>query len=169
MIRICILIFRKTASLFSEKQHSYLLKTCIVIFCSQRSNSRGIQLNFIDILAAKLYVGFNLREAVEKFEEENPKYIPLDKEIIVRSIAYIVSEGKDIDRTFILTKLDHDHFNSFWVDMLSCYKKSLDFLYDNNYIISQNWLPYENMLIPLMIFSKLNLDSEFFNFHAANA
>jgi hypothetical protein len=118
----------------------------------ERSNSRGIQLNFIDILAAKLYIGFNLREEVEKFEEEYPKYAPLDKEIIVRSIAYIISEGKDIDRTFILTQLDHNHFKNYWNDILSCYKRTLDFLYDNNFIISQSWLPYENMLVPLIIF-----------------
>ena len=32
----------------------------------ERSNSKGIQLNFIDILAAKLFTGFNLREKIEE-------------------------------------------------------------------------------------------------------
>jgi hypothetical protein len=132
----------------------YLLDMSIDKFALffERSNSQGIQLNFIDILAAKLYIGFNLREKIEKFEDENPKYYPLEKEILVRSIAYIVSEGKDIDRTFILTNLDHTHFNLYWDNILDCYKKTLEFLYDNNYIISQNWLPYENMIIPMIIF-----------------
>src|SRR3977135_1552684 len=31
----------------------------------ERSNSKGIQLDFIDILAAKLYAGFNLRARIE--------------------------------------------------------------------------------------------------------
>jgi Protein of unknown function DUF262 len=38
----------------------------------ERSNSKGLQLNFIDILAAKLYAGFNLRSNIEDFEEAKP-------------------------------------------------------------------------------------------------
>jgi hypothetical protein len=118
----------------------------------ERSNSRGIQLNFIDILAAKLYIGFNLREEIEKFEDEYPKFKPLKREIIVRAIAYLVSDGKDIDRTFILTKVDHNHFSKYWSELLECYKNALDYLYDNSFLISQSWIPYENMLISLILF-----------------
>ena len=38
----------------------------------ERSNSKGIQLDFIDILAAKLYAGFNLRAADGKFRGRQP-------------------------------------------------------------------------------------------------
>jgi hypothetical protein len=151
-----LILSTKIQDLFKAEKliNYYLLDMSLDKFALffERSNSRGIQLNFIDILAAKLYIGFNLREKIEKFEEDFPRYVPLDKEVIVRSIAYLVSESKDIDRTFILTQLDHTHFNKYWDEIISCYKKSLDFLYDNNYNISQTWLPYENMIIPLTIF-----------------
>ncbi len=131
----------------------YLLNTNSEKFALffERSNSRGIQLNFIDILAAKLYKGFNLREKIEEFEEKFPNYY-LNREIAVRTIAYIVNKGKDIDRSSILSKLKHTHFAEYWDNICELYKKSIDFLFENNYIISQSWMPYENMLIPLIIF-----------------
>jgi Protein of unknown function DUF262 len=45
----------------------YLLDMNLSKFCTffERSNSRGIQLSFTDILAAKLYHGFNLRKKIE--------------------------------------------------------------------------------------------------------
>ena len=64
---------KKIADLFkSEKLLSYYLldmnlEKFVVFF--ERSNTRGVQLNFIDILAAKLYTGnFNLKEKIKEFE-----------------------------------------------------------------------------------------------------
>lgn len=119
----------------------------------ERSNSLGIRLNFIDILAAKLYVGFKLRKEIETFESENPMFKPLLQEVIVRCVAYFVSNGRDVNRNFILKSLNFDHFNEYWNKLLECYKHSLNFLFDNYYITTQSWIPYENMLIPLMVFS----------------
>lgn len=67
----------------------------------ERSNSKGIQLNFIDILAAKLYAGFNLRAKIEEFEEQNPT-LELNREVLVRTISFHVSQGKEIGRSYIL-------------------------------------------------------------------
>ena len=50
----------------------------------ERSNSKGIQLNFIDILAAKLYSGFNLRAKIEEFEQQNNALV-LNREVVVPS------------------------------------------------------------------------------------
>lgn len=58
----------------------------------ERSNSKGIQLNFIDILAAKLYHGFNLRQKIEEFADNNPNYV-LNRESIVRAISLAVSSA----------------------------------------------------------------------------
>lgn len=46
----------------------YLLNTNSEKFALffERSNSKGMQLNFIDVLAAKLYIGFNLRTPLAK-------------------------------------------------------------------------------------------------------
>jgi uncharacterized protein with ParB-like and HNH nuclease domain len=79
----------------------------------ERSNSKGIQLNFIDILAAKLYAGFNLRAKVQDFEEENPA-LELNREVLVRAISFHVSQGREIGRSYILSSLSHPHFNENW-------------------------------------------------------
>ncbi len=117
----------------------------------ERSNSKGIQLNFIDILAAKLYSGFNLRAKVEEFKDENPGYT-IGRNEIVRSIAFVVSDGKDIGRQYILSILNHVHFNEHWDKMTILYRKCLDYLYANHFLISQDWIPYDSILIPLIIF-----------------
>lgn len=141
----------------SEKLLSYYLldmnlEKFVVFF--ERSNTRGIQLNFIDILAAKLYIGnFYLKDKIKQFEQENSntKLVP---EIIVRSIAYIKSSPKEIHRNYILTDLNADDFKKHWDDLCKYYRITLDFLSENNFIISQDWMPYENMIIPLMNFVK---------------
>ena len=128
------------------------LEKFVVFF--ERSNTRGVQLNFIDILAAKLYTGqFNLKQKIKDFEEQNPNYY-LIPEIIVRSIAYIKSSPKEINRNYILTALNAEDFKVWWDKICGWYKVTLDFLYQNNFILSQEWMPYDNMLIPLIIFLK---------------
>ncbi|OQY26696.1 MAG: hypothetical protein B6244_12740 [Candidatus Cloacimonetes bacterium 4572_55] len=133
----------------------YLLDTTLDKFALffERSNSRGIQLNFIDILAAKLYDGFNLRNNIIEFGERYTNYT-LNKEIIVRSIAFIVSEKREIDRSSILKYLTPEHFAEYWEPVCKWYKQTLDFLYEEHMILVQSWIPYENMLIPLMMFLK---------------
>jgi hypothetical protein len=149
---------KKISDLFkSEKLLSYYLldmnlEKFVVFF--ERSNTRGVQLNFIDILSAKLYTGnFNLKEKIKLFEQQNPNYY-LTPELIVRSIAYIKSSPKEINRNYILTSLNSSDFHEWWDSLCKYYKISLDFLYQNNLIISQEWMPYDNMIIPLMMFLK---------------
>ncbi|MBB5322929.1 hypothetical protein HNQ34_000006 [Anoxybacillus tepidamans] len=148
---ICV----KLGELFnSEKLLSYYLlnmNTEKFALFFERSNSKGIQLNFIDILAAKLYKGFNLRQKIEELESSFPNY-HFNREIIVRTISYIVSNGKEVDRNYILSNLNYEHFNMYWDEVCNCYRKVLDFLFKERFIISQKWMPYENMLIPLIIF-----------------
>jgi hypothetical protein len=118
----------------------------------ERSNSKGIQLNFIDILAAKLYVGFNLRTQVQEFEEANPT-LELNREVLVRSISFDVSQGKEIGRTYILSNLSHHHFNEHWNKFTSAYKSVQDFLKTSRLLIHPTWMPYENMNLPLIAFA----------------
>ena len=118
----------------------------------ERSNSRGIQLDFIDILSAKLYIGFKLRDKIEEFESNNPQHKPFLTQSIVRAVSYIKSGGKDLAKDYILKRLNHADFNEHWDSLIESYKNTLDFLFDNKYIVSQSWLPYENMLIPLLLF-----------------
>jgi hypothetical protein len=115
----------------------------------ERSNSKGIQLNFIDILAAKLYAGFNLRSSIEDFEEQNPT-LELNREVLVRSISFRVSQGKDTGRSYILSSLTHSHFNDHWEDFTSAHKSVHDCLRSSRLLIHPTWIPYENMIIPLI-------------------
>lgn len=117
----------------------------------ERSNSKGVQLDFIDILAAKVYGGFKLRDAVEAFQDANKEY-ELNREVIVRAISFIVSHGKNVDRTYILSTLNYQHFKDYWSSVCNIYISCYQYLSKNHYLLSQGWIPYENMLIPLMIF-----------------
>jgi hypothetical protein len=75
----------------------------------------------------------------------------LNPTIIVRAIAYLVSDGKNIVRSYILSKLSYQDFQQYWNDVTSLYKKALTWLHKNHFITSQAWIPYENMLIPLIL------------------
>ncbi len=148
-------LFRAIADLFkSEKLLSYYLLDMKVeefVLFFERSNSRGVQLNFIDILVAKLYPKFNLRKKIVEFEELHPN-LTLNREVIVRTISYLVSNGSYINRSYILEKLTHEHFNKYWDLVIDLYVKCFKFLKNNHILLSQSWMPYENMLIPMMLF-----------------
>lgn len=118
----------------------------------ERSNSKGIQLNFIDILAAKLYAGFNLRSNIEDFEEQNPA-LELNREVLVRALSFHVSQGKEIGRSYILSSLTHAHFNAQWEKFTSAYKSVHDYLKTSRLLIHPTWMPYENMTLPLIAFA----------------
>ncbi|MFO1367427.1 MAG: DUF262 domain-containing protein [Marinagarivorans sp.] len=117
----------------------------------ERSNSKGIQLSFIDILAAKLYSGFNLRQNLDDFKERFPG-LPINREVLVRAISCIVSGGKDTGRAFILSGLNSTHFQDNWDSVTNLYQRSYEYLLTNKMIVGYAWMPYENMLIPLMMF-----------------
>ncbi|HEX7576301.1 MAG TPA: hypothetical protein VF360_07975, partial [Candidatus Methanoperedens sp.] len=97
---------------------------------------------------------------IEELENDNPNYV-FNKEIIVRSIAFVVSKGTDVDKSYILKNLNCDHFNGHWNEICMLYKKSIDFLYENHFIISQSWMPYDNMIIPLILFLKTTPTKDF--------
>src|SRR5687767_4746829 len=134
----------------------HLLDMTLEKFCLffERSNSRGIQLNFTDILAAKLYHGFNLRQKNEEFEGQHN--IKLNRETIVRTIAYLaaVDNGKPIriDKKSILENLGTYDFHRYWDRACEAYGLSLDYLVTQHFVLNPDWLPSENMVIPLMVF-----------------
>lgn len=149
---------KKTVELFKrEKMLSYYLLDMsldkFTIFF-ERSNSRGIQLNFTDILAAKLYHGFNLRRKIEEFESDSK--FKLNREIIVRAIAYITGSNRgstfSIDKSYILKQLDANDFKKYWDHAVKLYSETLEYLIGQHFILSQSWIPSENMIIPLMMF-----------------
>ena len=117
----------------------------------ERSNSLGVSLTFMDILVAKLISGFNLRDAIEEFEENHPK-ITINRELIARAIAFIVSDGKNVDKQFILKSITAQHFIDNWQLVTDLYTKTFIYLRDNHYIMNNKWIPYPNTFIPIMMF-----------------
>lgn len=134
----------------------HLLDMTLNKFCLffERSNSRGIQLNFTDILAAKLYHRFNLRKKIEEFEGQYN--LKLNRETIIRTIAYLtaIEKGKpiSIDKKAILEQLEPEDFDRHWDRVTECYKLSLDYLVTQHFVLNSNWLPSENMIVPLIVF-----------------
>ncbi len=149
---------RKLCDLFKKQKlvTFHLLDMTLDKFCLffERSNSRGIQLNFTDILAAKLYHGFNLRQAIEDFEGQHG--LRLNRETIVRTIAYMncIESNKPIriDKKVILESLDADDFHRNWDRACDSYRLCLDYLLNQHFILNRDWLPSENMVVPLMVF-----------------
>lgn len=117
----------------------------------ERSNSLGVSLTFVDILVAKLINGFNLRKKIEEFESLNPN-ITLNRELMARTIAFLTSNGKKVDKKYILSELKAEHFNTYWDEITVLYKSTIEFLYNNNYILNYKWIPYQNTIIPIMMF-----------------
>ncbi|MBV9469310.1 MAG: DUF262 domain-containing protein, partial [Abitibacteriaceae bacterium] len=148
---------RKLIDLYKQQKliAYYLLDMSLDKFCVffERSNSRGIKLDFVDILAAKLYHGFNLRKKIEEFESES--HFKLNREIIVRSISYIVATQRGgqvkIDRKYILENLEAKDFDKYWDDVCRLYTDSLQYFANQHYVLSQDWMPSENMIIPVMM------------------
>jgi hypothetical protein len=134
----------------------------------ERSNSKGIQLDFIDILAAKLYVGFNLRSKIEEFKGENPT-LELNREVLVRAISFEVSQGKDVGRSYILSNLTHVDFTDYWENFAAAYKSVHDYLKTARLLIHPTWIPYENMVLPLMAFAVKLPHHDFSQINAAQA
>lgn len=142
----------------------YLLDMNLDKFCLffERSNSRGIHLNFTDILAAKLYHGFNLRKKIDEYESRNS--FKLNREIIIRAIAYIrgTTEEKNgggghvvsIDKKDILERLEAKHFTAHWEDVCGHYNDVLHYLTGQQFLLSQDWIPSENLILPLMMFRR---------------
>ena len=149
---------KKLCDLFKKQKlvAFHLLDMTLDKFCLffERSNSRGIQLNFTDILAAKLYHGFNLRQKIEDFEGQHK--LRLNRETIVRTVAYLngMESGKPIriDKKTILENLDADDFHRHWDRACESYRLSLDYLVNQHFVLNRDWLPSENMVIPLMVF-----------------
>ena len=130
----------------------HLLDMTLDKFCLffERSNSRGIQLNFTDILAAKLYHGFNLRQKIEEFEGQHN--LRLNRETIVRTVAYLTAwSGRPIriEKKTILENLDAEDFTGIGTGRATL-PECLEHLVHQHFVLNRDWLPSENMVIPGM-------------------
>lgn len=123
-------------------------------FCMffERSNSRGTELSFIDIITAKIYKDFKLDKNVNEFKEKYKDILfdPATVETFVRYISFL--KEKKVDRKTILTRLDGNDFVENWHAISGLYVKSYYFLASQKLIFKNDWVPYKTMYIPIIHF-----------------
>ena len=153
--RIFRQVLAKLKTMYEQQQllSYYLLDMELDKFTTffERSNSKGIQLNFTDILAAKVFGKFNLRQEFEKFADANPD-ISVNRELMVRAIALMTGRFDKIEKGQLLKRLTADDFVEHWDDMTELLVQTLEFLHTQKLLVAVRWLPYDNMLLPLMMF-----------------
>jgi hypothetical protein len=96
-----------------------------------------------------------LRKRIEEFIENTEGKYNFEREIIVRTISYIVSNGKNVDKGYILANFTYMDLTITGMRYVYYIRKVMDFLYDIYFIVSQDWMPYDNMVIPLIFFLKV--------------
>lgn len=147
-------LLHKFKTMFEQPQllSYYLLDMNLDKFTTffERSNSKGIQLNFTDILAAKVFGSFNLRQKFEEFAEKYP-HMPNNRELMVRAIALLKGLSK-VDKGLILKELKAEDFQAHWDEMTNLLIQTVEYLQQQRLIVAVRWLPYENLLLPLMMF-----------------
>lgn len=148
-------VLAKLKTLFQQQQllSYYLLDMELEKFTTffERSNSKGIQLNFTDILAAKVFGKFNLRLAFDNFESAYPD-IPVNRELMVRAIALMTGRFDKIEKGALLKSLTAEDFIAHWDQMTTLLARTLEYLHTQKLLVAVRWLPYDNMLLPLMMF-----------------
>lgn len=129
-----------------------LLEMDLEKFCLyfERSNSQGLNLTFIDIITAKVYVDFKLsnaiNKAVNKYNYFNDKLI----EPVVRYLNFI-SNG-EVTRKSILKDLNSETFVDHWDSVVKDVSFIQEWMLDQNMIFSADSIPYRTMLLPLLSF-----------------
>jgi adenine-specific DNA-methyltransferase len=146
-------VLSKFKTMFEQPQllSYYLLDMSLEKFTTffERSNSRGIQLNFTDILAAKVFGQFNLRQAFDDFADAYPG-VPVNRELLVRAVAVLSGRVSKIDKATVLKELTAADFTTHWKDATRLYVRVLEYLHGQRLMVAIRWLPYENMIVPLM-------------------
>ncbi len=153
----------------------FLLDMNLEDFCLffERSNSKGVTLNFIDIIKAKVYRSFNLGAEIEKLRDDN-KY-PFDDSQLIEAFVRLISfqVKSKVGKKTILSEIDGSHFQIHWNKNIELYKKVYDYLVSQDLLLNYRWIP-RNMFIPMMVyvenlpnkaFSQQNkTQKDFFNF-----
>jgi len=132
----------------------FFLNMGIEKFCMffERSNSKGTELSFIDIITAKIYKDFKLDREINKFKTKN-KGILFDNAVIESFVRYFsFLKAKQVDRKTILTSLTGTDFNENWDETSKLYIKSYNFIESQKLIFKNEYISYKTMYIPMIHF-----------------
>lgn len=134
----------------------FFLNMGIEKFCMffERSNSKGTELSFIDIITAKIYKDFKLDKEINKFRANN-KGILFDNAVIESFVRYFsFLKAKQVDRKTILTSLTGSDFEENWNETSKLYVKSCEFIESQKLIFKNENISYKTMYIPMIHFLK---------------
>lgn len=139
-------VYKKTNLISVQLLNMDLEKFCLYF---ERSNSQGLNLSFTDIITAKIYLTFNLREALKKLDNE---YYFSENLVdpLVRYINFL--ENKDVTKKSILKNLTGKHFEDNWDTAVKGIIHVQKWLEDNHWLFKVENIPYKTMLLPLLSF-----------------
>jgi hypothetical protein len=112
----------------------------------ERSNTKGVKLDFIDILSAKVYTKCRLRSLWEELHSKTSLDIKNAKEPIIRLINYFSnrpdpSKNNQISKGKILEDLTGQEIKNLFDDISESWIDVVEWLLVNNIVPSQNRLP----------------------------
>ena len=145
----------KTDILKREKLLSVqLIDMDLESFCLyfERSNSQGVNLNFTDIITAKVYIKFKLKNAIAQARQNNT-YLDDKKWWVEQVIRYInYKDYNEVTKGSILKNIKADSFQNHWDSSTSLLNEVHSYLVNQNWILSTKEIPYNSMLIPMVAF-----------------
>ena len=123
----------------------------------ERSNTRGVKLDFIDILAAKIYSQCKLRQCWETLSSTTKLDVKPGKEPIIRLINYFSKRTDQkrnnlIGKGDILRDLTGNEVNALFTDIATAWIDTTEWLISNKIIMSQSRMPYPKMIMPIMAY-----------------
>lgn len=138
-----------------------LLDMSIEKFCLyfERSNSQGMTLSFTDIITAKVYTEFNLKNNLEKAIKEHTYFSESLIDATVRYINYVANDA--VTKKSILKDLNGSHFISYWEDTVKDLSTIQGWLIENNWLFAIEKLKYKTMLLPILSFYQNLKNKEF--------
>ena len=142
-----------------------LLNMDLPSFCLyfERSNSQGVNLHFTDIIIAKVYVDFRLRDEIDKAKKA---YTNLDDrkwwtEYTIRYLCY--KDHNEYSKQSVLQNLDATTFNKYWAQTVRLLDDVLNYLIKMKWVISSKEIPFESMVMPIVSFLEQLPSNDFAN------
>ncbi|MBH0048421.1 DUF262 domain-containing protein [Pseudoalteromonas sp. NZS11_1] len=148
-------IIKKDKLLSVQLLNMPLEKFCLFF---ERSNSQGMNLSFVDIINAKVYIDFKLNQAIAKAKKNT--YI--DENIIDPLVRYInyISNG-EVTKDSILSDLTGQNLIDHWNTCVKDIDYIQKWLEENDWLFDVTKMPYRTMLLPLLSFYQNLPNKEF--------
>lgn len=116
----------------------------------ERSNSQGMNLSFVDIVNAKVYIDFKLSREISKAKSDFKFFDDKLVDPIVRYINFL-SSG-EVTKDSILKNLQGSDFKEHWNNCVEDINYIQKWLEENNWAFQVDKMPYRTMLLPLLSF-----------------